>query len=126
MKEQERISLGIHGFLLSVYDTISLPTHSTLENTFKMSLVLLLCSIVSTLLEFYTFVSWQGCLLCSGALTILLYLERRENDALLRMYRNARVSAEKVIQRAKTTSFMQHSNNGGTAVNNPNSETIGE
>jgi hypothetical protein len=126
MKEQEKISLGIHGFLLSVYDTISLPTHSTLESTFKLSLVLLLCSVLSTVLKFYTFVSWQGCLLCSGALTILLYLERRENDALLRMYRNARVSAEKVIQRAKTAGISQHSNNGGTTINSPNPETSRE
>ncbi len=101
MKDSEKLSLQIYGIILSVRDTLSLPTHKTLEKTLYYSLALLLCSIVSTLTGFYTFVSWQGCLLCNVLLIILLWIERSENDALLRMYKSAKVSTRKALNKAK-------------------------
>lgn len=104
MDDKERFSLYLYDIAISIRDTLSLPTHKTLEKTFYFSLGLLLCSLLSELLGFYTFISWQGCLICIGLLLLLLWLERRENDALLRMYRTARVSAEKAVRRAKSAS----------------------
>lgn len=102
MNDNSRISLMIYNTLVSIKNTLSLPTHATLEKTFIYSLILFGCSILSTLLKFYTFISWQGCLICIIALFTLLWIERSENDALLRMYRTVRVSAEKTLQRTKT------------------------
>lgn len=104
MDDKERFSLYLYDIAISIRDTLSLPTHKTLEKTFYFSLGLLLCSLLSELLGFYTFISWQGCLVCIGLLLLLLWLERSENDALLRMYRTARVSAEKAVRRAKSAS----------------------
>lgn len=101
MNNKEKISLCVYDIVLSVRDTISLPTHETLERTLKFSLLLLVCSILSSLLGFYTFISWQGCLICIVLLVILLWIERSENDALLRMYSSAKLSAEKALRRAK-------------------------
>lgn len=101
MNDKERVSVSIYKIFEGFKDTFTLPTDATLEKTLKFSALLLVCSILSELLGFYTFLSWQGCLLCTGILVALLWVERRENDALLRMYRDARVSAKKVMQRAK-------------------------
>lgn len=103
-KDKERLSLSMYNAVLGVRDTISLPTHKTLEKTFYFSIALLGSSILSTVIGFYTFLSWQGCLLCVALLTILLFIERSENDALLKMYRNARLSTQKVVRRAKNVS----------------------
>ena len=104
MNDKERLSLQIYPIILSVRDTLSLPTHKTLEKTLYYSLGLLLSSLLSELLGFYTFISWQGCLICIGLLILLLWIERSENDALLRMYRSARVSAEEAMRRAANAS----------------------
>lgn len=126
MKDFERLSLSIHGMLLKTYETISLPTHVTLEGTFKFSLILLACSVLSTLLGFYTFISWQGCLICVVLLTILLFIERSENDALLRMYRTARLSAEKALRRAASAGTGIRGNNRSSDVSSPTAEEVGE
>lgn len=101
MTDQEKISVSFYKIIVSIKDAFSLPTHNTIESTLKLSVVLFVCTVLSTLLGFYTFISWQGSLLCTVFHVVLLYKERSENDALLRMYRNARVSAEKAVQRAK-------------------------
>ena len=103
MDNKERLSLYLYDIVISIRDTLSLPTHKSLEKTFYFSLGLLLCSLLSELLGFYTFISWQGCLICIGLLLLLLWLERSENDALLRMYRTARLSAQKVVRRRQTS-----------------------
>lgn len=105
MDNKEKLSVGVYNLVVNIRDTLSLPTHSTIAKTFYYSLLLLVCSIVSELLGFYTFISWYGCLTCVIVLTILLWIERRENDALLKMYRTARLSAEKVVCRAKAASI---------------------
>ena len=125
MNEKERISLSIHGIVLSMRDTLSLPTHATLEKTLYFSLALLACSVFSELTRFYTFISWQGCLICIASLVILLWIERSENDALLKMYRAAKVSTEKALRRAKTAGTS--SNRGrSSAGNNRSAETSGK
>lgn len=102
MKDDEKLSLAIYDIVLSVRNTLSLPTHKTLEKTLYYSLALFGCSLLSELIGFYTFISWQGCLICIVLIIALLFIERSENDALLKMYRTARVSAEKAVRRAKT------------------------
>ena len=122
MDDKERISLQIYDIVLSIRDTLSLPTHASLEKTLYFSMGLLLCSILSELLKFYTFISWQGCLICIVLLLLLLWIERSENDALLRMYRSARVSAEKALRRAKNASANSGSRRSANN-NNSSSET---
>ena len=104
MDDKERLSVSIYHLFVGFKDTFTLPTDATLEKTMKFAALMLLCSALSSLLGLYTFVSWQGCLICLIVIVALLWVERRENDALLRMYRNARVSAQKVAQRAKDAS----------------------
>lgn len=123
MIDKEKISVSFYKIIMSVKDNISLPTHKTIEYTLIYSVVLLFCSVLSTLLRFYTFVSWQGCLMCTVFHVVLLYKERSENDALLRMYRNARVSAEKVVQRAKDTGSRINGRRSSDGANSAKQET---
>lgn len=104
MDDKEKLSVSIYYMFEAFRDTLSLPTDATLEKSMKFSALLFVCSGISQLLGFYTFISWQGALLCTVILIGLLWVERRENDALLRMYRNARLSAKKAAQRAKDAS----------------------
>ena len=81
MNDKEKLSLCIYRIMRNFRDTLSLPTHATLEKTLYYSLGLLSCSIVSSLLGFYTFISWYGAFTCTALLILLLWLERSENDA---------------------------------------------
>jgi hypothetical protein len=125
MDDKEKLSLSIYDAVCSVKDTLSLPIHSTIVKTLYYSLALLACSIFSELTGFYTFISWQGCLACSVLLVILLWIERSENDALLKMYRAARVSTEKALRRAKAAST-RYSSKRSTDWNSGSGEASGE
>ena len=101
MTESEKLSVSIYSIAEGLKDTVSLPTPDTVEKTTFLSAVLFGCSLVSEAIGMYTFISWQGSGLCTLVLGVLLYMERSENNALSRMYRNARVSIEKDVKRAK-------------------------
>ena len=101
MTESEKLSVSIYSIAEGLKDTVSLPTPDTLEKTTFLSAILFGCSLVSEAIGVYTFISWQGSGLCTSVLGVLLYMERSENNALSRMYRNARVSIEKDVKRAK-------------------------
>ena len=102
MNDKEKLSLAFYNILVGFRDTLSLPTHATLEKCMKLSACMFLLTVVCKLLGLFTFISWQGSLACTLILVALLWKERSENDALLRMYRNARISAQKAAQYAKT------------------------
>ena len=101
MTESEKLSVSIYSIAEGLKDTVSLPTPDTVEKTTFLSAILFGCSLVSEAIGMYTFISWQGSGLCTLVLGVLLYMERSENNALSRMYRNARVSIEKDVKRAK-------------------------
>ena len=101
MTESEKLSVSIYSIAEGLKDTVSLPTPDTVEKTTLLSVILFGCSLVSDAIGMYTFISWQGSGLCTLVLGVLLYMERSENNALSRMYRNARVSIEKDVKRAK-------------------------
>lgn len=101
MTESEKLSVSIYSIAEGLKDTVSLPTPDTVEKTTFLSVILFGCSLVSEAIGMYTFISWQGSGLCTLVLGVLLYMERSENNALSRMYRNARVSIEKDVKRAK-------------------------
>ena len=101
MTESEKLSVSIYSIAEGLKDTVSLPTPDTVEKTTFLSAILFGCSLVSEAIGMYTFISWQGSGLCTSVLGVLLYMERSENNALSRMYRNARVSIEKDVKRAK-------------------------
>ena len=101
MTESEKLSVSIYSIAEGLKDTVSLPTPDTVEKTAFLSVILFGCSLVSEAIGMYTFISWQGSGLCTLVLGVLLYMERSENNALSRMYRNARVSIEKDVKRAK-------------------------
>ena len=101
MTESEKLSVSIYSIAEGLKDTVSLPTPDTVEKTTFLSVILFGCSLVSDAIGMYTFISWQGAGLCTLVLGVLLYMERSENNALSRMYRNARVSIEKDVKRAK-------------------------
>lgn len=104
MNDKERLSLSMYNIILGLRNTLSLPSHDVLEKTLYYSLGLLCCSTISQLMGFYTFISWNGALLCTALLILLLWKERSENDALLRMYTAARLSARKVARKGKSAS----------------------
>lgn len=101
MNDKEKLSVSFYHILVGIKETLSLPTDRTLEKVLKFSALLTVLTLVLNLMGFFTFLSWQGCLICTIILVALLWKERSENDALLRMYRDARVSAQKVAQYAK-------------------------
>ena len=101
MTESEKLSVSIYSIAEGLKDTVSLPTPDTVEKITFLSVILFGCSLVSEAIGMYTFISWQGSGLCTLVLGVLLYMERSENNALSRMYRNARVSIEKDVKRAK-------------------------
>lgn len=101
MTESEKLSVSIYSIAEGLKDTVSLPTPDTVEKTTFLSVILFGCSLVSDAIGMYTFISWQGSGLCTLVLGVLLYMERSENNALSRMYRNARISIEKDVKRAK-------------------------
>ena len=104
MDDKERISLSMYNIIINLRNTLSLPTHDVLEKTLNYSLGLLCCSVISQLFGFYTFISWNGALLCTALLIILLWKERSENDALLRMYSTARLSIKQAARKGKDAS----------------------
>ena len=104
MSEQDKLAQIIIDILKGFRNLIILPTDKTIESTFKWSLILSATTTVCALLKVYTFISWQGAWLCTGVLFALLYKERRENDALLRMYHSVELSARKIKSRAENAS----------------------
>lgn len=101
MSEQDKLAGIIIDILKEFRNLIVLPTDKTIESTFKWSLILSAITTLCTLLKVYTFVSWQGAWLCTAVLFALLYKERRDNDALLRMYHSVELSARKIKSRAE-------------------------
>lgn len=100
-EQQKQISDYIYSIIVGIKDTFRLPTHSTLLLTLEYAALLLVCSIVSTLFHFYTFISWQGALLCVLALGVLIFIERSENDEIMQMYRNAQTQFNSAKDKAK-------------------------
>lgn len=100
-QEKEQLSLSMYGIVRSIKDTLSLPTHDTLARTLIYNIALFLCSLISRLLGFYTFISWQGSLACLVSLVVLLWIERAENDTLAKAYKrgqNYLAKAKKLAQ----------------------------
>ena len=117
MTESEKLSVSIYSIAEGLKDTVSLPTPDTVEKTTFLSVILFGCSLVSEAIGMYTFISWQGAGLCTLVLVVLLYMERSENNALSRMYRNARLSIKKDATRAKNAGTRIHSRRGSNSSN---------
>lgn len=100
-KEKEKLSLAMYDIVLSIRDNITLPTHGTIANVLILAIAMLLCSIISRLFRFYTFISWQGCLICVVVLLVLLWVERAQNDTLVKAYKAGAAYAKKVEGLAK-------------------------
>ena len=94
-KEKEKLSLAMYDIVVSIKDNVTLPTHTTIARVLVLSIAMLICSIISSLLKFYTFVSWQGCLVCVTVLLILLWVERAQNDTLIKAYEAGKKYAKK-------------------------------
>lgn len=94
-KEKEKLSLAMYNIVLSIRDNVTLPTHGTIAKVLILSIAMLICSIISRLLRFYTFISWQGCLICVGVLLVLLWVERAQNDTLIKAYKAGAAYAKK-------------------------------
>ena len=103
-QEQERLSLSFYRVLSNLHKVLAFPTHATLEKSFKFSLVMSACTGISTLLGYYTFITWYSALTCTAIIFIVLWRERAENDALIKMYTRARQRAESAKKRAKAIS----------------------
>ncbi len=97
-KEKEKLSLAMYDIVLSIRNNISLPTHGTISKVLVLSIALFVCSVISSLLRFYTFISWEGSLICVIVLLILLWVERAQNDTLIRAYKAGAKYAKKAEQ----------------------------
>lgn len=104
MSDQDRFAQLLIEVLKSCRDLIFLPTDKRMETTFKWSLCLTALNAIFAILGVYTFLSWEGCLLCSLMLFLLLFIERRENDALSRMYHTVELSVKEAKRRAESAS----------------------
>lgn len=107
-KERERLSLLIYNVVWDIRNTLTLPVHDTLYKSFLYSLMMFGICLISSLAGIYSFISWQGALICSIVLGVLLWVERAQNDAYIRTYKAARATFKKAQQRA-----MQLQNRGG-------------
>lgn len=94
-KDKEKLSLSMYNIVLSIRDNITLPTHGTISKVLILSIAMLVCAVISRLLRFYTFVSWQGCLICVAVLLVLLWVERAQNDTLIKAYKAGAAYAKK-------------------------------
>lgn len=94
-KEKEKLSLAMYNIVLSIRDNITLPTHGTISKVLILSIAMLIMSLISSIAKFYTFVSWQGCLICVAVLLVLLWVERAENDTLIKAYQAGAKYAKK-------------------------------
>lgn len=108
-KEKEKMALGMYDTMKEMHSVMSLPTHSSMERTLYFSIGLFFCTTICRLIGFYTFLSWQGCLLCVLALVIFLFVERKENDTLLRMYSNARKKSLAMVNKLKRNETVESS-----------------
>lgn len=122
MNDSEKVSLQLYKIVVGIKDTLSLPTQNTLEKTIQYSMAMLVSSVLSQLLGFYTFLSWQGCLLCTLVLIIFILIERGEKSAILKMYSTARASTQAALRRAKAAGSRANSKSG-RANNNRNKNT---
>ena len=95
--EQETIMKYLQDILLGIKDTFQLPTHKTIVSTLKYAIILFACSILSTVLKFYTFIFWQGALFCVAILLGLILMERSEYEEIDKAYS----TAMRYIQKAK-------------------------
>ena len=101
MTDVEKISVGIHDTVVDISNTLTLPTHRTLVKNFKLSLALSALSFLSELLGFYTFISWQGSILCSCMLFAFMYVERGNSNDLSRVCSPIKLHATNIARRAK-------------------------
>lgn len=107
-KEKERLSLVIYDVVWSIKNTLSLPVHDTLYKSFLFSLLMLGIGLIGAIGGFYIFISWQGSLICSVVLGVLLWVERAQNNAYERTYKIARAKMKEAQKRVQ-----QLQNRGG-------------
>lgn len=100
-KEKERLSLAIYDVVWSMKNTLSFPVHDTLYKSFLYSLLMFGIIIIAKLLKVYTFLSWQGCLICALVLGILLWVERAQNNAYERTLEQARRALKEAKKKAR-------------------------
>lgn len=84
--EKAKVSLAMYDVILSIRDTVSLPTHKTLFKTAVYSLIITVITVVCRLLNYYTFLHWAGCLACTICLWTLLWVERTKDKQMQRAY----------------------------------------
>lgn len=91
----------VYDTLLNIKTTLSLPTHKTLNQSMKLSAGILVASCVSYIAGFPTAIDPLGALCCFIILLMLSIMEGSEDNELSRMYSAAKLSAGKVVRRAK-------------------------
>ena len=100
-KEKERLSLALYDVVWNIKNTLSLPVHDTLYKSLLYSLLLFGVSLIGDIGGFYTFVSWQGALICAIVLGVLLWVERAQNNAYEVAMKKARAAYIKAKKRAQ-------------------------
>lgn len=123
--------MSVEDFIDLLFDTlreciesITLPTGSNLIPSFLYSLLMFVASGVCALMDWPSFVRWQGALIATLLLLGLAIIERRGEDEISRLYRAVKSGASAVKKRAKRPSSSVEAVRGadvGDAMSEPDS-----
>lgn len=84
-----------------IIEGITMPTGQGLMPTFFYALGITVLSMVFTILDVVPVFDWRGGLVATGALGVLVFIERRGMNEVSRLYRVAKSRAAAVASRAK-------------------------
>lgn len=103
MREDELIEI-LYTVIKESIDSLVLPTGNTLLPSLAFSGIIFSVSLISDILDIYSFISWQGAGIACLSLFALTLIERREDNEVSRLYRNAQLRAERVKSRLTSAS----------------------
>lgn len=112
MKEDELIEI-LYTVIKESVDSLVLPTGNTLLPSLAFSGIIFFISLISDILDIYSFISWQGAGIACLSLFALTLIERREDNEVSRLYRNAQLRAERV--KSRLTSAGSSNKDAGTS-----------
>lgn len=86
----------LYTVVVSVADTLRLPTGQSLLCCLQVSGIVFLSSLIGSIFHLYTFISWQGALIALIVLGVLAFMERSGNNELSKMYMELKSSVRRL------------------------------
>ncbi len=107
----------LYAFIDTIYDcledfvgSVSIPSAKYIIDTFKVSLIFLLVSIVCRLFDVWCFVSWQEALTCSIILLIISLIDTSTRGKISKSIKTFKNSAQEKVHN-KLSEVGKHGSN---------------